>query len=647
MRVCEGPIAARFDFSVVCAIDDCRAKVRAFGAVQSLEVVIEPWSTPCPCGSGLRALRCCSLQRQSLSPPEATRHLIPLVERALQAHRTGAIEAAERLCLEVLELAPDRPGALLVLCAIRKAEGKLVAAEALIRRVVALDPNNLGATVELAQTLLARGALAESEVHARNAVRIAPENPQAHNLMGMIMTELNRPQVGEYHYRRVLELAEGRDPVLLANLASNLRNQGRMEEARALYDEATAAAPGVRHIMLNYARLEEADRNFAAAGAILDSMEALFPGDAGVRMTRAALLGRMKQPAEAVALIDAQAEGEPALGPAELLEKGRLLDRLDRSDDAWAAFAEGKRLSRERSGHAYLDGEVTQQVARLRGFFTAERLRMLPRAGVRGDVAQPVFILGFPRSGTTLVEQTLSAHSQIAAGDELPLIHELTAIMPRVLASPLGYPEALAELWMGDHREGLDNLRDYYLQKVRQMGVPQAGKRWFTDKMPLNETHMGLIALLFPQAPLIHVLRHPLDVMVSTFSNDFTHGAFCAYALETAALHYVRIAALIEHYRTEMTLRYLPIRYEDIVADQAGKVRAMLDFVGAEFEESCLTFHENKRYARTASYAQVTEPLYDRSVYRYRRYLAHLEPVIPMLEPVIARLGYSIDREAA
>ena len=138
--------------------------------------------------------------------------------------------------------------------------------------------------------------------------------------------------------------------------------------------------------------------------------------------------------------------------------------------------------------------------------------------------------------------------------------------------------------------------------------------------MPLNETHLGLIALLFPEAPLIHVLRHPLDIMVSAFSNHFTHGFFCAYALETAARHYVRVMDLVQHYRGEMTLRYLPIRYEDMVADQEASVRAMLDFVGEDFDKACLTFHENRRYARTASYAQVTEQLYDRSRFRYRHY---------------------------
>ena len=578
----------------------------------------------------------------SLPPPEATRHLVPLVERAIQAHRQGADEAAERLCLDVLELAPDRPGALSVLYDIRKTQGNTRAAEMLIRRIVALDPNNLPATNELALILLGKGNLAEAEHHARNAVRIAPENPQAHNLMGMIMTEANRPQIGEYHYRRVLELTGQRDPILLANLAWNLKNQGRMKEARQLYNESVTAAPQVRQTLLGFARLEEADRNFDAASKLLDKADEQFPDDLGVRLTRAVLLGRMRRYDEALAIIDTMAGDEGGLGPNELLEKGRLLDQLGRYDDAWAAFTEGKRLGRELSGQTYLDHEADAQIERLRNFFTAGRLRLIPRARPRSDVPQPIFILGFPRSGTTLVEQTLSAHPKIAAGDELPLIHEIAAIMPRMLASPLGYPEALAELWMGDQREGLDNLRDYYLQKVQQMGILRGGATRFTDKMPLNETHLGLIALLFPEAPLIHVLRHPLDIMVSAFSNQFTHGFFCAYDLQTAARHYVRVMDLVQHYRTEMSLRYLPIRYEDIVQDQEASVRAMLAFADETFSKACLTFHKNRRYAHTASYAQVAEPLYRRSVYRHRHYLKHLEPVIPILRRVIERLGYTV-----
>ncbi len=602
-------------------------------------------STLCECGSGLRAVRCCALDPATVPPADSTRHLVPLVERAIQAHRAGDIATAESLCLDVLQLAPDRPGALTVLYEIRKSAGNHRAAEALIRRIVQFDPNNFWATNELTLALLNKGDLAEGEIHARNAVRIAPENPQSHNLMGMIMTEAQRPAVAEYHYRRVLELAGNRDPILLANLAWCLKNQGRMEESRALYEESVAAAPEIRQTLLGWARMEEADRKFEAAMDILARLEKVTPDDPNIALTRAIVLGRMRRYDEAIALLDglaARVEGG-RLGPNEMLEKGRLLDQMGRHDEAFAAFLEGKALARELSGNAYLDEQANQMVARLRGFFTAERLRILPRATTRRDVPQPVFILGFPRSGTTLVEQTLTAHPSVAAGDELPLIHDITGIMPRMLASPMAYPEALAELWMGDRREGLDDLRDYYLQKVRQMGVLREGADFFTDKMPLNETHLGLTAMLFPEAPLIHVIRHPLDIMVSAISNHFTHGLYCATALETAASHYVRVMDLVQHYRSQMALRYLPLRYEDMVADQEGSVRAMLDFVGLEFDPRCLSFHENTRYARTASYAQVTERLYDRSKFRYRHYLRHLEPVIPILRPIIERLGYDVD----
>jgi tetratricopeptide (TPR) repeat protein len=622
----------------------------------------------CPCGSGLRPARCCALQHGAVPPAEATRHLVPLVERAIQAYQQGAKDIAERLCLDVLELAPDRPGALSVLYSIRKEQGKHQAAEALIRRLVHFEPNNFEATNELALRLLGKGALGEAEIHARNAIRIAPQAPQAHNLMGMIMTEAQRPRLGEYHYRQVLAISGSRDPIVLANLAWCLKNQGRMEEARALYEESTAAAPDIRETLLGWARLEEADRNFNAAGEKLDRLDGLFPNDPGSVLTRAVLLGRMKRPDDALALLDGQVapkaapatDGDVALsnapagdapmtsapiglGPTELSEKGRLLDQLERHDEAWAAFVEGKRIARELTGNAYLDQLAGDIINRLRGFFVSGRLALLPRAGVRTDVPQPIFVLGFPRSGTTLVEQTLSAHPAISAGDELPLINDITNIMPRMLNSPLTYPEALAELWMGDQRDGLDNLRDYYLQKAAQMEVAEPGAAWFTDKMPLNETHMGLIALLFPASPLIHVIRHPLDVMISSLSNHFTHGFFCATALESAATHYVRVMDLVMNYRAEMALRYLPVRYDAMVTNQEETVRSIVDFIGVPFDGRCLSFHENRRYARTASYAQVTEPLYERSLYRYRRYRKHLEPVIPILRPMIERLGYSVD----
>ncbi len=599
-------------------------------------------SNLCVCGSGLTRTRCCELNLAGLGAREASRHLAPLEERAVEAQRTGASEEAERLALDVLELAPGRTRALCVLYEIRKAEGKPEAALALIRRVVALEPNNFWATNELTLLLLGRGNVAEAERHARNAVRMAPENAQSHYLMGMVLTEANRPAIGEYHYYRALELSGAREPVVLANLALCLKNQGKMAEARALYEESLTAGPQNVHALLGLARLEEADRNLEAAMALLDRAEALASANPNVQLLRAVVLGRRGEADAALSILDGMASANATLSPAEWLEKGRLLDRMGRYEEAFAAFDAGRQRLREVTGQQYLDAQAEQLIARLKRFFVKKRLATLPQAKTRTDIAQPIFVLGFPRSGTTLLEQTLTAHPRIVAADELPFIIEIAELMPRLLESPLGYPEALAELWMADHREDLDNLRDHYLRKVAQLGIVPQGAGWFTDKMPMNETHLGLIGLLFPDSPILHVVRHPLDVVLSVYSNLLTHGFYCAYALESAARHYARVMELVDHYRAELSLKYLRVRYEDIIDDQEASIRRVLDFIGEEFDPNCLAFHENRRYARTASYAQVTERLYDRSRYRYRHYLPQLESITPILRPVIERLGYTV-----
>jgi tetratricopeptide (TPR) repeat protein len=605
----------------------------------------------CPCGSLLSRARCCGVDVAALARPspnalsgasDPQRHLVPLEQRAAEARRLGDTETATALVLDVLELSPGRPRALALLYEIRKEAGALPAAEALIHRLVTLEPNNFWATNEIGLLLLGRGAVAEAERHARNAMRIAPDSAQAHYVLGLVLTENHRPAFAEFHYRRALDLSGSRDPAVLSNLALCLKNQGKMAAARALYTESLAAAPAVLHTLLGFARLEEADRNLDAALALLDRAETVAPDHPSVLLLRAVVLGRKGEAGDALTLLARIEAGPHALGASEFLEKGRLLDKIGRYEEAFTAYDAGKAKLREASSMAYLDAHAAHEIARRQGFFTRQRLATLPRAGIRTDVAQPIFIVGFPRSGTTLLEQTLTAHPRIAAGDELPFVHEITQLMPRMLDSPLGYPEALAELWMADHRDDLDNLRDHYLRKVAQLGIVPPGAAWFTDKMPLNETDLGLIALLFPRAPLIHVVRHPLDVVLSVYSNLLTHGHYCAYALETIAQHYVRIAELVAQYRREMDLHYLALRYEDMVTDQAKTVRAALDFIGADFDPACLDFHENRRYARTASYAQVSEKLYDRSLYRYKKYIAQLQPVIPILQPVMDRLGYVV-----
>jgi tetratricopeptide (TPR) repeat protein len=596
----------------------------------------------CACGSGLEADRCCALDWTASWPQPAS---APELDGARTALAAGDVAAAERLLVDFLQRAPTHVRGLVLLYELRAAQKQTAAAEALLTRIVRLDRNNLFATQSLALLLFGKGALVEAEHHARNAVRIAPSDAQSHNLMGMIMTEAQRPQVGEHHYRRARELLGKPSAILLANLAWNLKNQGRMAESRQLYEESVKLDPAVFQTLYGWAQMEETDRNFQRAAELLDTAEQLSPGNPNVLLQRAVLYSRVKDYDKAVGALDEieRCRAGGGLGPLEWSEKGRLLDKMGHHAEAFAAFGEAKRSLRALTGRSYLADDAAALAQRLSAFFVAARLQILPRAAVRSDVAQPIFIVGFPRSGTTMIEQTLSAHPRIAAGDELPIINELTGLIPRMLNSPLAYPEALSELWLGDQLEGLDNLRDYYLQRARQLGALRKDADWFTDKMPLNETDLGLIGLVFPQAPIIHVLRHPLDVVLSVFSNHLTHGFYCAYDLTSIARHYLLVTELVEHYRREMPLRYMPIRYEDVIDRQEASVRDMLRFIGAPYDRRCLDFHENRRYARTASYAQVTEKLYDRSRFRYRAYREQLGAVIPILEPVIRRLGYQIE----
>jgi len=586
----------------------------------------------CLCGSGLRSARCCALQAGTIPDASTSAHLDPLLAQATREAEAGD----EARLLAMLELSPVHPDALRALYALRAGQSNAVAARALLERFVAHHPNELWGRCELALLLMRASDNAGIE-HARNGVRLAPSNPRAHDVLGMVLIEAHRPQAGAYHCGRAVALSGRRDPALLANMAWGLKSQGRLTEARNAYREAEALTPGTLQVSLGWGQTEIAARDFPRAADLLDVAERASPGHAGVLAARCTLLEAQGRFDQALALLD----GAPA-NPELLLARGRVLDRLQRYDEAFAAFDAGKALYRETGGRQYPAGEVAQVLARLSGFYTARRTAMLPRAGTREDVPQPIFVFGFPRSGTTMLEQALTSHSAIGAGDELPLLADLSEAVPRLLGSPLFYPEALAELWMGDGLEGLDVLRDHYLRGAARLGATASGKPLFTDKMPLNETQMGLASLIFPQAPIIHVLRHPLDVVLSTYGTMLTHGFHCAASLETTALHYARIAELVLGYKRELAPRCLTIRYEDLVADLEGGMRQILDFVGVPYEPACVAFHRNLRYARTASHLQVAEPLYTRSRYRWRNYRRHLAPVIDVLLPVIRQLGYDV-----
>jgi tetratricopeptide (TPR) repeat protein len=589
---------------------------------------------------------CCGLDpsRAAAELTEADTALVTALEAArAQRDREGVRTAA----LALLAEAPGHKDGLQALYDLLSQEEKWDAASAVIDRLARIHLNDPVARMIAAQHFLRLGDMHRAQFHARILVRLAPEAAISHMIMGRAFLTSNNGKAAEHHFRIALGFDQPRGPTvprrdLEAHLAVALRDQGRFDEARSLFGALADAGEPDPALLLAWAKLEESDRKFDAAAALLDRAAAIQPGHPQLAVARATLLRRTREHEAALAALASETSGEGA--GAALLEKGQILDSMGRHDEAFAAFTAFKARLSETSGHSYQAERAARLAGSLTDFFTQGRSRLLPRATCRTDHPQPIFIVGFPRSGTTLVEQTLSVHPQVAAGDELPIVQQLAERSQNLLGSLLSYPKSLSEMWLGDRAGQIESLRDLYLNEAVQMGAVDPVKRWFTDKMPLNETHLGLIHILFPQSPIVHLVRHPLDVVLSVFSNGLTHGFYCAYALESAATHYALIAELIAHYREALPLHYHAVRYEALIADQETEVRKLLAFIGEDFDPSILAFHDNARFARTASYAQVTEPIYTRSVHRYRNYLKHLEPVIPILMPAIERLGYGIEK---
>jgi hypothetical protein len=248
------------------------------------------------------------------------------------------------------------------------------------------------------------------------------------------------------------------------------------------------------------------------------------------------------------------------------------------------------------------------------------------------EMREPAFLIGFPRSGTTLLDTFLMGHPDICVAEEKPML-------PAV-SEQLGEYERIATI---DEVE-LDALRERYFATAAKH-VPDIGERLLIDKYPLGAIDVALIHRLFPTAKIIRTIRHPCDVILSCFTTRFQPTATLVsfYTLDDAAKLYDRVMTLWETSRAAMPLDVHQIKYEDLVADSEGQMRSLTDFLGVEWNDA-LARHEkaaeSRSFVGSASYAQVVEPLYDRSVGRWKRYAAQLAPVLPLLEPWAEKMGY-------
>ncbi|MBW4330231.1 sulfotransferase [Stakelama sp. CBK3Z-3] len=545
----------------------------------------------------------------------------------------GRLEEALRIADALLTRDATHIDALEIRAIVHTRRGERQRAEQTLRAAIAAAPDRCWHYADLARLLSAEGRRGDAEAVTREALAADPDNPDAHAMLGNLLVERAAPVPGAVHLRRAIALV-GKHPVLIGALGHALLRQGRLDEALPLLEQAVAATPDALLPAAHLAELQERAGRFAEADRHLQRADAIARrAGRDMLLQRTTLMVRMGRWQEALALLDAQ---DGMAGPA-LLQRGRLRDRAGRHAAAWADWTAGKAAIARASGRRYPAEKVADQASALTRFFTADRMATLPRAPVRGDAPQPIFIIGFPRSGTTLVEQILASHSAVRAGGELPFGRELRAVAANMAGGEERFPEGLASAG-GDWSA---KLRDLYLARADQFGLLRSGARFFTDKMPLNDLWLPLLRLAFPQSPVVFAQRHPLDILTSVMAHDMTHGFDCGYRVADAARHF----ALVERVRAAYGIAGIAmhtLRYEALIADQRAETHALMAYIGIEMEAAQLRFHERETVSPTPSYAQVREPLNARSLDRWRDHEAAWQPFLPILEPAIVDAGYAL-----
>jgi hypothetical protein len=269
---------------------------------------------------------------------------------------------------------------------------------------------------------------------------------------------------------------------------------------------------------------------------------------------------------------------------------------------------------------------------RIRTVFDAGFLAQ--HAGAGDPDPAPIFVVGLPRSGSTLIEQILGSHSAVDATHELPEGGKLVARINRERRDRVVYPEAARDLagdaWAGLGRAYLDETRKY-----------RRGASRFVDKMPNNFASVGLLALALPNARIVNTRRHPLDTCLSCYRQLFARGQPFTYDLTEIGEYYLEYEKMMAHWHAVLPGRVLDVQYEDVVADLEVQARRLLDHCGLPWEDACLTYWETERAIRTASSEQVRLPIYESSIGRWRHYERELAPLIEILRPVLPEVGWN------
>ncbi len=522
----------------------------------------------------------------------------------------GRLEEAEQALTRARHFDPANAGTHFNYGHVARRKGDLQAAIDSFRRALKIDPKMQPAQRNLGMTLLAAGHSQEAIEPFEQALALNPRDPVAHFGLGVIFQERAMLEPAKRHFSEAVKLkADYADAH--CNLAATHRSLGEFGPAKTHFRQALAAEAGHRAALSGLAAVLEMEGAYDEAYELLDPHVSHGEAHPDILVVYATVLERLERRDDAIATLERHLgrSAPDTLDRAVLNFKlGDLRDHAGHYEQALTHFDAGNALR-----STGFDPANHRSVAqRIIAAYSPEAMDRLPRSGNESEV--PLFIVGMPRSGTSLVEQILASHPAAHGAGELATIGLMALGLPRRIPGEAPYPECMAEA----SAEILADLAGRYLDQVNRL-APEAAR--VTDKMWQNYENIGLISLLFPRARIVHCLRDPRDVLLSCYFHLFGAGGI-PFSYDPAHLvtAWNAYRDLMQHWREVCPLPILEVDYETLASNPDEQIPRLIEFAGLPWDDACLRFHETRRAVTTASYHQVTQPMYTRSIGRYRNY---------------------------
>jgi tetratricopeptide (TPR) repeat protein len=537
-------------------------------------------------------------------------------------------------------------------------QGILEESAACLRRAVELQPDSVENHLNLGINSMKQKRLDEALASFRSALALKPESVTALNCLGNVLTAKGQIDAAIASYRQALCLQP--DLAAYNNLGLRLKEQLRLDEAASCFRQALALVPNSVEVLVNLGSCLKEQAQLEQALACFQEAVRLRPQCAEAHSNWASALMDLGRLPEALHHYREALRAKPHyphafLGLGELVLQGMyqfteeeesqlrwlaawddltfrdrislqflrasLLDRQQCYDEAFAVFHQANALRRQflqERGDAFQAEQHRIRIDGLIAFFDRSYFQQVETVGLETDL--PVFIVGMPRSGTSLVEQILASHPQVFGAGERKDIRQIVATLARTHEDSTGCTPRIDP-------DTARSLAEQYLNRLAALGGTSLR---VTDKMPENYLHLGTIFTLFRRARVIHCRRHPLDVCWSCYTQNF-QGLGFASSLDDLGMCYRAYLKLMAHWRTVLPRPMLEVDYEELVANPENVSRRLIAFCGLDWDERCLAFHANLRVVQTASRVQVRRPMYKESVGRWKRYEKYLKSLADQL----------------